>query len=260
MAEGKSGQIVQGAELARIERDYIDFLAERRHVPEKIVRAAWMKTRERFQFGSRGYRELCTLIHELFSPVYGEESEEDLIAAYQFHAPLHTFRMIVRSYRGWPNYQKRAAFLLSAVKAKKFVIVDYGSGLADVSLAIAKLCPKAKIYLVDIDGALLDFAEFRLRRYSVNLEVLRVTQEQLYPTLPPHNICIAWEVMEHLLRPMKAYQNICRALGIGGILMGSFGPHGREMFHVSPDLSAVASEIAKHFRNLKRHHCYQKVR
>lgn len=251
MAEGK---------LARIEQEYIAFLAERRGVSEDLVRIAWLKTRKRFQFASPEYRRLCGTIHELFSPVYGEETEADLIAAYQFHAPLHTFRMIVHSHRGRSNYQKRAAFLVRAVKARKLVVVDYGCGLADVSFAIAKMRPKAKIYLVDIDGALLDFAEFRLRRHGVNLDVLRVTKQQVYPELPPHNICIAWEVMEHLLRPMEAYQNIYRTMGVGGVLMGSFGPHGREMFHVSPDLSAVASEIAKRFRRLKNPYCYQKVR
>ena len=65
---------------------------------------------------------------------------------------------------------------------------------------------------IDIDCLTLEFTEFRFNKHQVNVEIIPVSKNNLYPKLPVHNICIATEVMEHLIQPLKAYQNIKNSL------------------------------------------------
>jgi SAM-dependent methyltransferase len=119
------------------------------------------------------------------------------------------------------------------------IVVDYGCGIGYLSFQIAKLIPATKIFLVDVDCMTLEFAVYRFRKHNLDIEVIPVTPMCPYPELPQHNICIATEVMEHLVQPHVAFDNIRRSMLNKGVLYGDFGDHPMEMLHVSADLSEL---------------------
>lgn len=152
-----------------------------------------------------------------------------------------------------------AQHLLQQLNSEAPVIVDYGCGLGHISFEIGKLKKNSKIFLVDIDCLTLDFAEFRFRKHGFNFEVIRITEDNLYPKLPKHNICIATEVMEHVVKPLTVYNNIYSNLDMNGILYGSYDDHNIEMFHISPDLSSLREEISVSFEKIN-HMSYKKMK
>lgn len=240
--------------LTQIECDFIDFIVQKRGRPHGEVKRAFLDTSERFKFATDGYRSLCVTIHDLFSMVYGEMSERELVTSYQFHAALHLFRFLAYSHGSAQlktmDFGQRAETLVGLIKGKP-VVVDYGCGLGYISFEIGMFYPESAIYLVDIDCLILDFALYRFKKHHINAIAIPVTESVVYPELPTHNICIAEEVMEHLARPMIAYQNICNGLERGGVLTGNFCNHAREFFHVSPNLAELREGIAKDFESIR---------
>jgi len=157
------------------------------------------------------------------------------------------------------NPQSRAKFLIEQLNAPQTAtVVDYGCGLGYISFEIGKLDPQTKIYLVDIDCLTLEFAEFRFKKHGLNVETIKIIPDDIYPTLPKHNICLATEVMEHVVQPLTVYKNILGGLEKGGLLYGNFADHSPEMFHVSPDLSELRHSIASDFQPIGKM-CYKKL-
>ena len=239
-------------ELMAIDLDYIEFLARRRGVAPEVVQKQYAIVKERFQFASREYRQLCVSIHDLLSPVYSDSSEAELISSLQFHAAMHLYRHISYAYWKLPRLQKHARTVLAMASNGPLVVVDYGAGLGHLSMLLAQLRPGSYVYLVDIDCMVLDFAEFRFRKAGLDFETIRVIQECVYPDLPEHDICIVTEVWEHLKRPLVAYENIWRSLIAGGLLIGKASDHGREFFHVSPKLNDLRARLVVDFERVTR--------
>lgn len=137
------------------------------------------------------------------------------------------------------------------------VVVDYGCGIGYISFQIARLIPAARIFLVDVDCMTLEFAVYRFQKYNLNIEVIPVTPNCPYPKLPQHNICIATEVMEHLLQPVFAFDNIRRSMVRKGILYGDFTDHPVEMLHVSANLTELRERLTSRYTQIG-HMLYQK--
>jgi 2-polyprenyl-3-methyl-5-hydroxy-6-metoxy-1,4-benzoquinol methylase len=154
------------------------------------------------------------------------------------------------------DYSSIAKFLVGKINGPP-VVIDYGCGLGYISFEIGKLQRDSKVYLVDIDTLILEFAKFRFEKHGINVETIPVTKDNLYPKLPVHNICIATEVMEHVIQPLKVYQNIYDSLEQEGILYGNFEDHKKEMFHVSPHLGELRERIATDFQPIVNL-CYKK--
>ncbi len=138
--------------------------------------------------------------------------------------------------------------MLSLVSGEIGQVVDYGCGPAYLSFEIANLCHQSGLavpttYLVDIDCLMKDFVLYRFKKYGFPVVSITVDMDNLYPTLPKHKICIATEVMEHIKEPLRAFDNIQAASQKGAILYGNFENHAPHTLHISPDLSALRSEI-----------------
>lgn len=236
--------------LAPIDEEYIAFLAERRDVSAEIIRANYARVKARFNFAGQKYKVFTLMVCDLLSPVYGDETEESLFETHQFHAAMILYRHISYSHytKTLARYDAGARYLLDALGSRPPVVVDYGCGLGCMAMAMATMRPESKVYLVDMDSLVLDFAEYRFRMRGLNYETIRVRRKNAYPKLPRHNVCIASQVMEHLVQPMAAYRNIWKALELEGILCGSFGDHERMFWHVSPDLSELRAAILQDFR------------
>ena len=280
--------------LNLFERDFVEFMAGKRNRSADEMEKIFIETKRRYDFSQDRYNALTGDIARVQRIMYDTATQEDAIDCYRAHALLHLFRFISYTYPkakskyahelfrdlkkgefgNLYNFIKRklvgrksgkavgvgfegiAAFLADKVGAAP-IVVDYGCGLGHASFEIAKLNKKAKIYLVDIDCLTLEFAEFRFRKHDVNVEIIPVTGENMYPELPRHNICIAREVMEHVAEPLVVYQNICSALEAGGFLYGGFEDHEKNMYHISTDLSGLREKVVKDFEKLQ-HHCYRK--
>jgi len=63
--------------------------------------------------------------------------------------------------------------------------------------------------------------------------------------------------MEHVAQPLKAYDNILKALRAGGVIYGDFHDHHKNMWHISTDLSQIRQRISEDFQILD-HRCYKK--
>jgi len=281
-------------ELNQIERDFIEFISRRRNRSYSEIEDFFIRAKNRFMFSRLEYRKLAETIYHLYEVLYDDRNEKGLVDAYKFHELLHLFRFISYSYprprprygdygraliriirhgdvhkvfrflrkkllnkqNGQSEYATIANYLVEQVPGTP-VVVDYGCGLGYLSFEIGKLNRDSKIYLVDIDCLTLAFAEFRFKKYGMNVEIIPVSKTNLYPKLPKHTICIATEVMEHVMRPLTAYQNIYDRLPQGGLLYGNFNEHSQQMFHVSPDLSMLRERIYKDFHQINVL-CYKK--
>lgn len=250
-----------------IETDFIDFIAARRQRPQTEIGEIFLETKKEFELGSTDFAELNTKLYRLLRIFYDQSDERELVDSYSFYAPMHLLRFIGYSYppigKGMKekgirslarlagredkgkDFSQQARELVSQL-GKKPVVVDYGCGPAYLSFEIAKLT-SGRTYLVDIDCLTLEFAEYRFRKHGLKAEKIAVTKKNIYPKLPKHNLCLAMEVMEHLVEPLTAYKNIRQGLETRGILYGNFEDHGERMFHVSTDLSRLREVVRKDF-------------
>lgn len=233
--------------LNQVEIDYTEYLAQKRGVSVGCARNDYESVRVIHDFNSQAFKLFMIAIHNLFSPVYGDSSERELYETYRFHAALHLYRHIGYSYNRLSAYARLAKKISDLIGDNPITIIDYGCGLGYIPMALYAILPDTAIHLVDIDGMVLDFATWRYHKYGVPYSAIRVRPENPYPELPPHNVCLALESMEHLLEPLTAYKNINAAMDVGGLLIGDFGDHTRQLFHVSTDLRSLREAIARDY-------------
>lgn len=173
------------------------------------------------------------------------QTESALIKAYRLLAPLAILDHL-QSDRQEINRQF-AHFLLEQKRNQQIMVVDYGCGFAPISLEIARLSSNVQICLVDVDCMVLDFIAMCFRQENLAHQIIRVTKENLYPALPSHDICIAAEVFEHLLEPLRAFEHIIQALAQDGILYGCFRDKKPGGLHVNPNLADIRQLVDEYF-------------
>ena len=233
-------------ELNQVEIDYTEFLAQRRGVPLDVARADYLRVRSLYNFGGLAFKKLMLSLYNLFSPIYGD-TEREIYETHKFHAALHLYRHIGYSYSAQQRYTVAAEKIVKLLDGSAPVVVDYGCGLGYIPMEMYAIAPDTVIYLVDIDGMVLDFATWRYAKHGVPYAAIRVKRSDPYPQLPPHNVCLALESMEHIPEPLRAYANINAAMEPGGYLVGDFGDHSRQLFHVSPNLQPLREAVARNF-------------
>ena len=234
--------------LNSVDEDYITYLSEKRDVSAEVIRSAYLKVRHTHKFSDRNFGTLARVIHDLFAPVYGEETEASLHETHKFHAALHIYRHIGYSYYKLPRYGLLAKYILEEMDTSKPVtVIDYGCGLGYVPWAMHAQHEDCQIYLVDMDAGVLDFAAWRFTRHGIPHTAIPVTARDPYPAMPPHNVCLAVESMEHIREPVRAFTNIHAAMEMGGLLAGNFKDHGAQFLHISTDLSGLRAAVNAHY-------------
>jgi len=269
-------------ELNGIERDLISFVAQKRGKTEEEVRPVYLNLKMSFDFKSTSFRDLTERIQVLHDLYFGMENEDELFATYQFHAYLAILRFVSYSQparlkhlwqnffyffkivfrgdpaRAWCSFKRQAVKALRRGKKTDLVqyvrnnfqapvVVDYGCGLAYNSFRMGKEIPDCKIVLVDIDSIMNEFVCFRFRKHKIPFEALKITGNNHYPQLPHHQVCLADEVMEHLKDPLRVFNNIRLSMAPGGILIGDYGDHCPELFHLHTDMAFFREELNRYY-------------
>jgi len=293
--------------LNEIELDFIEFLSERNNRPYNDLYEEFINIKKTYNFSTKKFKQFSRTFSNIFTIIYDDIDEKDIIDSYKFYSPLQLYNFIGYTYQPSNlNYLKYALklvatgnfkYLFETLKTEtknwtsKFrqqnsdakttivnntdknssskhriinrvantilenynnlpIIVDYGCGLANISLETARLKKNTKVFLVDIDSIIQEFVRFRFNKYKVDFEFIEIKKNNLYPTLPKHNICIASEVMEHVMQPLLVYKNIFESLDNEGLLYGDFSDHIKGPFHVSSNLQDLRKLISKDFKQL----------
>lgn len=141
-----------------------------------------------------------------------------------------------------------AQYLLAKLGKNPESIVDYGCGPAYTSFEIARVIRDSgstppTIVLVDIPSLVSDFVLFRFNKHGLNTKFIPITIDDIYPRLPEHDMCLITEVMEHVKKPLKVFDNINTSLTPEGIIFGNFEDHEPHLLHVSHDLSELRNKL-----------------
>ncbi len=146
------------------------------------------------------------------------DTDTGLLDNYRAASLLYTGRLMMK-YTRFPVAVKLIPYLNSKfipAKRKNIRVLDYGCGVGDYGLAFAT--QGYRITVLDIEGGNLDFAKWRFDQRNIPVDVVPVTDDNLYPALEPHNIVLAGELLEHVRDPIAVLKNIFDSTPKGGYL------------------------------------------
>jgi SAM-dependent methyltransferase len=236
-----------GAAVATYRAEFAEFVAGRRGIALSEARRLVDAAAGQFEggWGGNDYRRFTELALETFRPLYGDATESELLETYRFHGGLDFLRMLGYAV---PDASELQPILQILSKKQSVRVVDYGCGLAQRSIAVARALiaggAEVELVLVDVRRDLhFDFLTFLCRKHAVPMRFVEVTANGVYPALPAHDYCEAVSVLEHLRDPVAAIGHIDAALHPGGLLLASVEDEMEEMMHVSTDLSAVRARL-----------------
>lgn len=196
-------------------------------------------------WGGDEYRDFTVLLLETLRPIYDDTNDRELIETYKHHGDVDFLRML--SYPV-PKHKDLEAPLRLLADKKTVEIVDYGCGMAQRTIALAKHLvasgKRVKLYQVDIRKEIFrEFLGFVCRKYNIETEYIEITAENLYPELPQHDYCDNVSVLEHIREPLRVIDNTHRGLRPGGLFLAGAGDARVEMMHISPNLQACRMRL-----------------
>ena len=204
-----------------------------------------------FKIHSEVHRELCL--------PFWDNSSGELQLAYAAHEPLQFLRLLSHDepdVAAWPEFR-------ALEQSTNPRILDFGCGLAQLSIAWTRHlreCGQAvELFLVDLPLLHLDFLRWLCHRWELPATILSCTPECPIPPMPPYDLCLATEVLEHVYEPEKYLQALAAALRPGGFLLTNLADHSDEFLHVSPRLSPLREHLANQgWKELRPYRLYQK--
>lgn len=172
-------------------------------------------------------------------------SVRDIIAFYSDLGSWPVFRQVYRHrFRSWRE--------VAAALPQGGWLLEYGCGVAPVTWWLARRRRDFHPVLVDVPGQAFSFALRRLNALAPALRSLTtaaVTDERL-SVLPPCDVAVVTEVLEHVPSPRAVMENILMALKPGGLLVEDFYRHA----HPSPaDLPSAREERPFVYECLLKH-------
>lgn len=241
--------------LSRVQQDFVEWNAKNLGISIEESEQRFARSWGLFRKGYRGgdYRDFCVLSHEVFK-VFHDDAPGNVFDTYKFHSHLHFLRFL-----SYPEQDILPEAVFADLAARRSVrIVDYGCGLAQASMRLAErlreLGVNVDVTLADIPTSMKDFLLWRAEKLDLSVDFIDCDTGNPYPAFPPCDLCIATEVFEHVHAPVRAFEQVDRALSRKGYLVADIGDHRPEFFHVSPDLSALRAETgAKGYREVAEH-------
>jgi SAM-dependent methyltransferase len=191
--------------------------------------------------GGRSYGHYCTLSYALFMP-FANDSEVEVMEAYNFHAPLLFLRMLSYPLRSWPDDHPAVNLVNDDV-----AIIDFGCGLAQNSFSLARrLRERGKsvsLFLADVLRLQLEFLEWFGDREGLPTTCTLCTASEPVPSFPAADVLIAEEVLEHVHNPVRYVEELDHLLKPGGLFIANVRKHDAGFMHVSPDLGKARSRL-----------------
>jgi len=235
--------------VIEIESDFLEFISGNDHASQ-LVKSHYLATKKRFNFVSRQYKKW--IFKQVIPHRQYDQTAEGLIDMYKFTERWWLYRYLAYPY--WKKRRQPYRIVAQSIidNSTQPIIVDYGCGLGFISFEIGHQNQCSEIFLVDVDTLILKFASFRFAKHGIKANSIQVSKENLYPELPKHNVCIAWEIFEHLKEPLKAFDNIISSLEPGGLLCGWFRDHEEDATHVTPDSGPIREQINQHFTQITK--------
>jgi SAM-dependent methyltransferase len=209
---------------------------------ERRYRASWKALPG--GHGGAEFRSVCKTQMDVLS-VIADDSPSEVYESYTLHSWLFLLRQISQPVPVWGD-DHPVVRGLAAMPAP--VIVDYGCGVAQSSIALALALrdkgAKPHLVLADIPTVRLDFVAWLCRRMNLSCETLACTREHPLPSFPPADVAIAVEIFEHLHDPLPALERLDAALRSGGFIVTNVDDHEPEFMHVSPNLHGLRERLA----------------
>lgn len=236
--------------------DFTKFLMFKNNLDENEARLLVKEGMDCFGQGgflSGNFGNFSEFYSKIFSWKYSP-MEDMYHKTYQFHSPIDFLRML-----GYPSYTtNRDLELYSQIveyliqfyikNNEEVVIVDYGAGLAHITIAISKLLKKnnieCKLVFVDIERFVYrEFLGFIENKYKLNFEFIDIDADNPYPKIPKFNFIHIKDVFEHVYHPENIVDNIEHSIREDGIISATTDDEGPEMMHVSKDLKVVRDRL-----------------
>jgi len=210
--------------------------------------------------GARPFKLYCELNHDLLG-VFAGNRENEILGAYQAHAPLHFLRMLAYPVPEWPSHIPELAPLLSLPSP---VIADFGCGLAQTSISLATFLrdqgKNPELFLADIPVPRNEFIQWLCRQRKLRTTFVECTDTQPLPKFPPCDFLIATEVFEHIHSPLPALEGCTTAIRPGGFLLTNVADHDPEFLHVSTNLKALRDHLqTREWREIRPNKLFQKT-
>lgn len=162
-------------------------------------------------------------------------SESDLRRFYNENT-AEAFELLNFNTRGAAGLQYVAAFEMTRLRPGRRYL-DFGSGVGSGAILFAR--QGFEVTLADVSTPLLRFAEWRLRKRGLSATYVDLKQQPL--PLASYDVATAFDVLEHVLDPLRAVADLWDSLTIGGILCFNtpFEPDPDKPMHIFHDETMV---------------------
>jgi 2-polyprenyl-3-methyl-5-hydroxy-6-metoxy-1,4-benzoquinol methylase len=181
---------------------------------------------------------------ERFTERFVDQSPEGLLRSYREQDLVYAARLML----GYHRSEFIAPFLdriEQITGGTKLDVLDYGCGVADISLGLA--ARGHHVTIVDIDIPRFSFTQRRFAARNLPVEVITLDSTESVPDLgvERYDLAIATEVFEHVRSPRTLLEQISSALRDGGLMLNSMGiefERERGGDHLEESLAEGASE------------------
>lgn len=240
---------------------FIEWNAEQRGISVSESRARYEQSWAALRGGHAGrhFKVYCELYHDLCRP-FSDCGAAEIQQAYLLHAPLHFLRMLSYALPSWPAFQPT---LVERCRARSPVIVDFGCGLAQISITLALYWREQgcapQLFLADLPTPQLDFLRWYCSHLQLPATFAPCAAEGPLPEFPAADVCIANEVFEHVHDPLRPLLALQQATKPGGLLLTNLADHAEEFLHVSPKLNPLRERLlAEGWRELQSRRLFEK--
>jgi len=142
---------------------------------------------------------------------------------------------------------KHIAFSLDVLGLANGTVLDYGAGIGDLTLELARR--GHDVTYVDVPGETQGFARWRSERDELSITFARTLEE----ATGPFDTIISLDVLEHLREPEPVIDALVERLAPGGtfVVTAYFGPTKSHPMHFDHDLDLAKYLRARGLRDIK---------